>query len=150
MSRDRSMENGDDDRTPGRGWRRMPTPARLVPAAVVLGVPAVLVPVGLLFAGEPGPSAEALPLWAVEAFGPGLLGGATAVAGLPGPALLLVLALPLAVPTAGACSARGPSAAGPRWPGPACSGPSAWRSWPSASCSGWSRPPPRPPRPGSP
>ena len=107
MSRDRSMENDDDDRAPGRGRRRMPTPARLVPAAVALGVPAVLVPLGLLFAGVPGPSAEALPLWAVEAFGPDPLGGATAVAWLPGPVLLLVLALPLAAPTAASLLGQG-------------------------------------------
>lgn len=75
---------------------------RVVPAAVVLLVPVVVVPLASAFVEVPAEDDGRYPVWAVEAFGAELLNAALAALSLPLPVLMLYGAVAVAVPPVGA------------------------------------------------
>ena len=84
-----------------RGTVRSRSPLDLLPAVVVPAVAAAGVVLAWPFVRVTPALETTLPLWAVEAFGPDLIGSALAASTLPPPVLLAYGLLPLAVPAVG-------------------------------------------------
>jgi hypothetical protein len=74
----------------------------VIPAAVVLLVPALLLPMGALVAPVPGDDPGRYPVWAVEAFGAEPLDAALAALSMPIPMQMLALLAAVGLPLLGA------------------------------------------------